>query len=142
MVFKRGHKSQALRLLGVLFGVMASIGMVAYFMNFSTEQTKKVSFKAAGVKYKEQLTVVSLPDTPIEQKQRPKKYERTVLKKVFVNGTDYFMSLKVKELTNTSSNRVVKHPIETMKISSDLQVLSSFDCVKDLHQPSFVTFRT
>ena len=113
---------------------MASIGMVAYFINFSNEQTNKISFKAAGVKYKEQLTVVSPPDAPIEQKQRPRKYERTVLKKVFVNGTDYFMSLKAKELTNTSSNRVVNYPIaiETTEISSDLQVLSSFDCVKSI----------
>ena len=111
---------------------MALIGMIAYFISSSTEQTSKVSFKAAGVKYKEQLTVVSLPDTPIEEKQKPEKYERKVLKKVFVNGTEHLMSLKVKTSTNTSSKGVIKRPVNMMKMDSDLQLLSSFDCLKSI----------
>ena len=137
IVLKNGHKSNALRLLGVFMAAIASIGIVAYFINASTEQTNKVSFKAAGVKYREQYTaadIISLPDTYIEEKQTAEKYEQKILKKVFVNGTEFFMSVKNKKSTNLSLKRVEKQPVATanMEISSDLQVLSSFDCVKSI----------
>ena len=132
LIFKKGHKSHALRLLGILLGIIATIGIVGYFISSSTEQTSKVSFKAAGLKYKQQLRVESLQDLPIEEKQAPKKHVRKVLKKVLINGTDYFMSLKVNKTTNTSSKRVVKRPVDMMEMSSDLQLLSSFDCVKSI----------
>ena len=72
IVFKRGHKSHALRLFGLSLCFMVSIGMIAFITNSSTEQTNKISFKAAGVKYKEHFTVPKTfsQDVPIEQKQR------------------------------------------------------------------------
>ena len=72
--------------------------MVGYFINYSTGQTNKVSFKAAGFKYREQYTIekiTNLPDMPIEE-------------------------AKVK----------VKQSFTVKNTESDLQVLSSFDCVK------------
>ena len=136
-VFKKGHKTSALRLFGTILVVSALFAVVAYFINLSIEQTNKVSFKSAGVQYRRQFTIVegtSLQDGPTEKKQTSKVDERKVLKKVFVNGTYYFMSVKNKQSTNSSLKRVVKQPVDTEKIeiSSDLQVLSSFDCVKSI----------
>ena len=117
--------------------LFASIGLVAYFINLSIEQTNKVSFKSAGVQYRKHFTavgVMSLPDTSIEKKQTLGKYERKVLKKVLVNGTDFYMPLKAKKSTKSLSKRVVKQHValEKFEKSSDLQVLSSFDCVKSI----------
>ena len=137
IVIKKGHKSSALGLFGIILVVFASIGIIANFINLNIEQTNKVSFKSAGVQYRKHFTTVelmSLQDKSIEEKQTPRKYERKVLKKVLVNGTDYFMSVKESKSTNSSLKRVVKQPVvlEKMEINSDLQVLSSFDCVKSI----------
>ena len=137
LLFKKGHKSSATRLFAMIIIVFSSTGLIAYFINLSIEKTNKVSFKAAGVQYRKHFTAVEvmrLPDTPIEERKTPRKNERKVLKKVLVNGTDYFMSIEVKKSSNSSLKRVVKHPMafEKMETSSDLQVLSSFDCGKSI----------
>ena len=109
LVFKKGHKSHALRLLGILLGVMGSVVMVAYFINYSTEQTNKVSFKAAGIKYKEQYTISEV----VTRREETEKH---------------------KNSTSSSLTTEIKQPVagENAKISSDLQVLSSFDCAKSI----------
>ena len=137
MVFQKGHKSKALRLFGIILVSCTSIGLVAYFINLSTEQTNKVSFKSAGLQYRKYfkaVEIMSLPDTSIEENQTPRKYVRKILKKVFVNGTEHLMSVEEPKSINASLKRVVKEPLatETPEISSDLKVLSSFDCVKSI----------
>ena len=109
---------------------MALAGIIAYFINYSTEQTNKVSFKAAGVKYKQHFVVSelsSLADTPADKKQTPEQKVQEILK-------NFFQALKHQNSTNSSFSRVIKQPIvkETTEISSDLQVFSSFDCVKSI----------
>ena len=141
MVFKKGQKSHALRLLGMLLGVMALAGIIGYSISSSTEQTNKVSFKAAGVQYKQQLTVTkiaSLPDGSSEEKQRKNlssslsvldgKSQNSTNKNRFVGKAKQVKSL------NTSLIRAQKQPEakEIIKMSLDLQVLSSFDCVKSI----------
>ena len=137
MVFQKGHKSKALRLFGIILVSCTSIGLVAYFINLSTEQTNKVSFKSAGLQYRKYfkaVEIMSLPDTSIEENQTPRKYVRKILKKVFVNGTEHLMSVEEPKSINASLKRVVKESLatETPEISSDLKVLSSFDCVKSI----------
>ena len=130
LVFKKGHKSHALRLLGVFLGVTASAGMVAYFINYSTEQTSKVSFKAAGVKYKEHFTVPGIlgtPDTSTEKKQTPEQKVQEILK-------NFFQALEYENSTNSSSTKEIKQSEaeENIDVGLDLQVLSSFDCFKSI----------
>ena len=125
LIFKKGHKSHALRLLGILLCVMASTGMVAYFINTSVEQTSKVSFKAAGVKYKEHFLlprISSLPDTQVERTSEQKVQE--ILK--------YFFQALEDETSNSTLTGEVKQSEakESMEIGPDLQILSSFNCVK------------
>ena len=142
MVFKKGHKSHAFRLLGILLGVMASIGMIAYFINSSTEQTNQVSFKAAGVKYKEHFTfneVLSLPDVHIEEKQRKNMSSSTSMRNDISKNTTYKNNLvseakQGKKSANSMFSMAEKQPVakESKKISTDLHVLSSFDCVKSI----------
>ena len=128
IISKKGHKSSALRLLGIIIAVFASFGMIAYSMNKSIGKTNKVSFKAAGLKYRKQFKVVeikSLPDAAIEEKQRTEKD----LQKV----SNFSKAPEVKKSTNSSSTRVVKQlATEKTDISLDLQVLSSFDCVRSI----------
>ena len=121
---------------------MASMGMSVYFINSSTEQTDKISFKAAGVKYKEHFTVSEVlirPDMPTEQKQRKITSSSASMR----DNTNPYSTDKnslvaetenVKEITNSTINIAKKRPVakETIKISTDLQVLSSFDCVKSI----------
>ena len=129
-------------MLWVILATIASSGMVAYFINSSTEQTNKVSFKGAGMKYKEQFTpneLLSLLDVPVEVKyrnitssstsMRDDKSQNSTNKNNLVSET-----LQVKNSTNSTLNTAEKLPIveENMKISSDLQVLSSFDCAKSI----------
>ena len=142
MVFKKGHKSHALRLLGVLLCVIASIGMVAYLMNSSAEQTNKVSFKAAGVKYKKQFTVSQIfspQDMPTEKNQRKNTSSATLMQNGKSQNSTNKKSLvaeaeQVKNSTNSTLTTAEKQPLasEIMKISSDLQVLSSFNCVMSI----------
>ena len=91
LVFKKGHKSHALRLLGILLGVMGSIVMVAYFINYSTEQTNKVSFKAAGIKYREQYTIseVVTRREETEKHKNSTSWKRTRFSRSVPNG--FFM---------------------------------------------------
>ena len=128
LFFKNGHKSFALRLLGILLGVTISVGIVAYFINSSNEQTSKVSFKAAGVKYKEHFIVpgVLSPDKLIDKKQTKKE------QKVQEILESFFQALEDENSTNSSLARDVKQSEdeEKMDIGLDLQILSSFDCVK------------
>ena len=103
-VFKKGHKSHALRVLGILLGGMALIGMLAYFINSSTEKTSKVSFKAAGVKYKEHFTVSGIfshPDKPIDKKLTSELKVQEIL-------TNFFEALKDENSTNSSSTRELR----------------------------------
>ena len=146
MILEKGHKSSAFRLFGLLLIIMASIGLVAYFMNVSTEKTNKVSFQAAGVKYKKQFIAVdvkSLPEMPTEVKQRKNtpsskstrddKNTKSTYKKSLPNETESNRSsLEDESRTNLSLTRVAKQPEESIETGSDLQVLSSFDCVKSI----------
>ena len=146
MAFKKGHKSSAFRLFWVLLAISALIGLAAYFMNVSTEQTNKVSFKAAGLKYREMFTdtkAMSLLDVPFEEKQQKNRSTQDYKSQNSTNKNNTESENeqhKISSLTTTVLNQ--PGAVEMTKITSDLQVLSSFDCVKDLHQPSFVTFRT
>ena len=138
MVFKKGHKSYALRLLGILLGVMASMGMVAYFINYSTEKTNKISFKAAGLKYREHFTVeeiMSVPVKPIEEKEREgKSSSLSVRNHDNKNSTKNSIAKtdQGKNSTYSTFTEVRKVSLDNTEISSDLQVLSSFDCVKSI----------
>ena len=140
LIFKKGHKSNALRLLGILLGLLALIGMVGYFVNSSTEQTSRVSFPAAAVQYKKQFTEVLSPsDVPIEEKHRKDTSSSTSMRDSKIpdstNKNSWAAETKqVKHLTNTTLTNAEKQLLvkENMEISSDLQVLSSFDCVKSI----------
>ena len=129
-IFKKGHKSQALRLLGILLVLMALVGLVSYFISFSTEQTQKVSFKAAGVKYREQFTVTEILSRP------EVRYKNTTQNDSSLNTTNENSLVAetepAKNLTNSTLAIDEKQLVGNMKISSDLQVLSSFDCVKSI----------
>ena len=118
---------------------MVSIGMVAYFINYNTEQTNKVSFKAAGIKYKEQYTVaevISLSDVPTEEKQQKNTSSSTLIRDgKNRNSTDKNSPIVENERNKNSTKSTLsnwKHFLENTGISSDLQVLSSFDCVKSI----------
>ena len=109
---------------------MALAGIIAYFINYSTEQTNKVSFKAAGVKYKQHFKVSelsSIPDTPADKKQKPEQKKQKILKNVFqaLNDGNSTNSSFTKELKQSQSE-------ENLKTGLDLQVFSSFDCVKSI----------
>ena len=141
MVFKSGHKSHALRLFGLLLCFMFSIGMIAYFINSSTEQTNKISFKAAGVKYKEHFTVPKSwsQDVPIEQKQRKNTSSSTPTRKSTSQTSTNKNSLlaETRQIKNSTNSMLTLADVkiqplaeEKTEITSDLQVLSSFDCFK------------
>ena len=142
MVFKKGHKSHALRLLGMLLGVMASMAMVAYFINYSTEKTNKISFKAAGLKYREYFTTqdIQLSVPSVEEKQRKNTSSYTSMQNYEnQNSTNNNNSIAETEVTEQNKNstkstltEVRKPYVESKEISTDLQVLSSFDCVKSI----------
>ena len=107
---------------------MALAGIIAYFINFSTERTNKVSFKAAGVKYKQHFIVSkpsSLPDTPADKNQTPEQKVQAILE-------NFFQALNDGNSTNSSFTKEVKQSKadENMEIDLDLQVLSSFNCTK------------
>ena len=109
---------------------MALAGIIAYFINYSTERTNKVSFKAAGVKYKQHFKVSelsSLPDLPADKKQKPEQKKQKILKNVFqaLNDGNATNSSFTKELKQSQSE-------ENLKTGLDLQVFSSFDCVKSI----------
>ena len=109
---------------------MALAGIIAYFINYSTEQTNKVSFKAAGVKYKQHFKVSelsSLPDLPADKKQKPEQKKQKILKNVFqaLNDGNSTNSSFTKELKQSQSE-------ENLEVGLDLQVFSSFDCVKSI----------
>ena len=109
---------------------MALAGIIAYFINYSTEQTNKVSFKAAGVKYKQHFKVSelsSIPDTPADKKQKPEQKKQKILKNVF-------QALNDANSTNSSFTKEVKQSQseENLEVGLDLQVFSSFDCVKSI----------
>ena len=109
---------------------MALAGIIAYFINYSTEQTNKVSFKAAGVKYKQHFKVSelsSLPNLPADKKQKPEQKKQKILKNVF-------QALNDGNSTNSSFTKEVKQSQseENLKTGLDLQVFSSFDCVKSI----------
>ena len=111
-------------------GVMALAGIIAYFINYSTEQTNKVSFKAAGVKYKQHFKVSelsSIPDTPADKKQKPERKKQKILKNAFqaFNDGNSTNSSFTKELKQSQSE-------ENLEVGLDLQVFSSFDCVKSI----------
>ena len=128
MVFNKGHKSNALRLFGFLLGVMALIGTVAYFINSSTDQTNKVSFKAAGVKYKEHFIVSEFMSRP---EVRYKNASNELSQKTTNENSSMTETAPLKNSTNST---LTKKPVasESIEISSDLQVLSSFDCMKSI----------
>ena len=155
MIFKKGHKSNALRLFGFILAIIASSAVVAYFLNNSTEQTNRVSYKAAGLKYKEQYTVadlLSLPVNLIEEKQHKKTYLLSGRSDESQNSknkhnlasetqqsvqqllTNFFQAVEDEKPTNSSLARETKQPnaVDMAEMSSDLQVLSSFDCVKSI----------
>ena len=126
MVFKKGYKSHALRLFGLLLGLIALIGMVAYFINSSSEETKKVSFKAAGLKYKQYFTFTEIVSRPeVRYKNTSSSYILEIYGISTQNGT-------IQNTTNKNSSMAETVARENMVISSDLQVLSSFDCVKSI----------
>ena len=109
---------------------MALAGIIAYFINYSTEQTNKVSFKAAGVKYKQHFKVSelsSIPDTPADKKQKPERKKQKILKNAFQAFND-------GNSTNSSFTKEVKQSQseENLEVGLDLQVFSSFDCVKSI----------
>ena len=109
---------------------MALAGIIAYFINYSTEQTNKVSFKAAGVKYKQHFKVSelsSIPDTPADKKQTPEEEVKEILK-------NFFQALNDGNSTNSSFAKELKQSQseENLKTGLDLQVFSSFDCVKSI----------
>ena len=139
MVFKKGHKTQALRLFGILLGVMTAIGITAYFISFSTEQTNKVSFKAAGLKYKEQYKVaeaITRSDVFIEENQRKNISLSTSMRnRKTQNSTNENSSIaKAKKVKNSKLTSVERQSEarESLQISLDLRMLSSFDCVKSI----------
>ena len=120
---------------------MASVWMVGYFINYSTEQTNKVSFKAAGFKYREQYTmekIKNLPDMPIEEeKQKNTNSSKSMQNEfnnnqVLINKNNLIAETKKDEnFTKTSLAKVkVKQSFTAKNTESDVQVLSSFDCVK------------
>ena len=124
---------------------MALAGIIAYFINYSTEQTNKVSFKAAGVKYKQHFKVSelsSLPDLPADKKQKPEQKKQKILKNVFQAETEevqeilknFFQALDDGNSTNSSFTKEVKQSQseENLEVGLDLQVFSSFDCVKSI----------
>ena len=109
---------------------MALAGIIAYFINYSTERTNKVSFKAAGVKYKQHFKVSelsSLPDLPADKKQKPERKKQKILKNAFQAFND-------GNSTNSSFTKEVKQSQseENLEVGLDLQVFSSFDCVKSI----------
>ena len=109
---------------------MALAGIIAYFINYSTEQTNKVSFKAAGVKYKQHFKVSelsSLPDLPADKKQKPERKKQKILKNAFQAFND-------GNSTNSSFTKEVKQSQseENLEVGLDLRVFSSFDCVKSI----------
>ena len=137
MLSKRGHKSHALRLLGILLSVIASFGMVAYFINHSTEQTKKVSFKAAGVQYRDHFTeIMSFSEMPLVEKKRKNTSSSTSMQNTKSRNSTNENNSTTKPLREENSplTRVVKQPqaVHDTVVSTDLQVLSSFDCVKSI----------
>ena len=69
----------------------------------------------------------SLPETPIDNKQTPEQKEQEVFKK-------FLPALNDKNSTSSSRSRRVKQSEadENMEKGLDLQVLSSFDCVKSI----------
>ena len=140
LLFKKGSKSYVLRLLGILLGVLASIGMVAYFIHQSTEQTKKVSFKAARVKYREQYKLEESLSVILTEKDYRQNLSTPIRNAKSLNFTknNNFVAETTKKnqiLTNPSLTKpVVKESaaVESTQMSSDLQVLSSFDCVNSI----------
>ena len=141
LIFKKGHKSHALRFLCILFGLMVSAGFIAYFMNYSTEEKNKVSFKAAGMRYKQQYTiaeVMSLPELPFEEKQRKNTSSSALIRdgknQTFINKNSLVAenerNKNVKK--STLSHKTQVSALEDTGISLDLQVLSSFNCVESI----------
>ena len=121
---------------------MASIGMVAYFINYSTEQTSKVSFKAAGLQYRKHFTFTetsSLPGVTVGEKQHQirssselivhGKSQNSTKKNSLVAKTEQAKTSTKSVLTTAEKESEAK---ENLKASTDLQVISSFDCVKSI----------
>ena len=108
----------------MLLAFLASIGMVAYFINYSTEQTKKVSFKAARLEYRKHYTVeviMSPPVMPTKEKQLNTKS----LSSAKPEGKNQTIVTKINSVNKPEQ-------AENTEIIRDLQVLSSFDCVKSI----------
>ena len=141
MLFKKGVKSIALRLLGVMQVIAWSLILVGYFMRLSYEQTNKVSFEAAGIKYKEQFTVteiMSRHSKPSEAKQRKGVYLSTSMRilknKKSTNKNKSVITYKKGNSTNLPLLNVTKQSfaVKSTELNLDLRVLSSFDCVKSI----------
>ena len=120
---------------------MASIGIIAYSINSSTEQTNKVSFKAAGVEYKDHFTVTDISSQDVYNEVKYRKNSSssiTMQKNTSQNPTDKQSLLaeakQVKISANSTFTMAEKRPLakENKAINSDLRVLSSFDCVKSI----------
>ena len=141
MIFKKGHKSNALRLFGFILAIIATSAVVAYFLNNSTEQTNRVSYKAAGLKYKEQYTVadrLSLPVNLIDDESQNSKNKHNLVSKTQQSVQQllkkFFQAVEDEKSTNSSLARETEQPnvVDMTEMSPDLQVLSSFDCVKSI----------
>ena len=116
---------------------MAFIGTVAYFINSSTDKTNKISFKAAGVKYKQYFTVtesLSLPEVRYKNTSSYNSMQNYTGQNSINENSLFAETAQVQNSTNSTLNKAGKQPVarENIEISSDLQVFSSFDCVKSL----------
>ena len=142
LLIKKGHKSRALRMLGVLQLIGWSLLFGAYFMNENFAETNKISYKAAGVKYKEQHTVaeiISLSGLPTVKEQRksmvPSISMRIEENYNSINENKSIIRLEEdKQPTNLELTKIVRQSValKSKEISSDLKILSSFDCVKSI----------
>ena len=130
---EEGHKSQAFRILCMVTIVLTLIGLLAHFIQTSTDSTSKFSFKGAGTVYRRSLqnTAVS-PENKHEKVTRSAKLSLTrknlnkILDEILISldsANETLSNSKIKQ----SSNKKLSKSIDT-KQSHDFRVLSSFEC--------------
>ena len=114
--------------------------MVANSLNSSTEKTFKVSFKAAGTKYREHFTVAEVLLQDVSSEERHRTYSSTSTRSsTGQKTTKESLEVETRQVKNSTNVTMTladvgKQPVldENKGINSDLQVLSSFDCVKSI----------
>ena len=142
-----GHKSQAFRILCLMIVALTLVGLLANFIQTSTDSTNKFSFKGAGTVYRRRYILkkeVESPKNEFEDTSEVKKMTKQAEEKLHNLLDQILLGLASKNetmpnsketetqnsqsLSKTSFYKSSKSKSIDTKRSQDFCVLSSFEC--------------